>query len=296
MNSIQNGKYIFTEEKVRAFSSNQNALTVAEIATKTEEQQRTRNYIARYNGLEGVARIAKIFNDCKKAISDYIVSQEVVNVMSVRVGIGSKFNVLDENGSPKLDEEGNNVTYVSDKEETYLVVDFDKNGSAVLVRSPLGDILNMAVTKEDKQRLNALLNDVCNVLVESVSIDRLQYIYLIQLPDKQIEEKYKQHINAYLFCEVETKDSFRRSLLPILQSALINHITYSGKDLIQIMNDKCYNSFFQSLVITLNKEAIPKKAKKCDIKALKSYIIEQITERTAAELEELITKVLNEFN
>lgn len=205
MNSIQNGKYIFTEEKVRAFSSNQNALTVAEIATKTEEQQRTRNYIARYNGLEGVARIAKIFNDCKKAISDYIVSQEVVNVMSVRVGIGSKFNVLDENGSPKLDEEGNNVTYVSDKEETYLVVDFDKNGSAVLVRSPLGDILNMAVTKEDKQRLNALLNDVCNVLVESVSIDRLQYIYLIQLPDKQIEEKYKQHINAYLFCEVETK-------------------------------------------------------------------------------------------
>lgn len=62
------------------------------------------------------------------------------------------------------------------------------------------------------------------------------------------------------------------------------------------MNDKCYNSFFQSLVITLNKEAIPKKAKKCDIKALKSYIIEQITERTAAELEELITKVLNEFN
>ena len=98
------------------------------------------------------------------------------------------------------------------------------------------------------------------------------------------------------FCEVETKDSFRRSLLPILQSALINHITYSGKDLIQIMNNKCYNSFFQSLVITLNKEAIPKKAKKCDIKALKSYIIEQITERTAAELEELITKVLNEFN
>ena len=296
MNTIQNGKFIFTEEKVRAFSSNQNALTIAEIATKTEEQQRTRNYIARYNGLEGIARVAKIFNDTKKAVMDYIIAQEIVNVMSVNVAIGSKFNVLDDEGNVKKDEEGNNVTYVSDKEETYLVVDFDRNGSAILVHSPLGDILNVAVTKEDKQRLNALLNNVCNALVENVTVDRLQYIYLIQLPDKQIDEKYKQHINSYLYCDVDTKDSFRRSLLPILQSALLNHITCPGNDLIQKLNEKCYNSFFQSLVVTINKEAIPKKGKKCDVKALKAYIIEQITERTAAELEELITKVLNEFD